>query len=113
MGNLVGNSVLIGNVFSYFSVQSTPKAATTYQASTLQKINFNSSDIAPVETSEIHMGPGLYAILSVQNSKVYIGQSGCVPSRLSDHWLSRREELTYKRHGCTAMQEDWLLYGQF
>lgn len=46
---------------------------------------------------------GIYKIANKSNGKVYIGQSNCVPNRISSHFLMLRRG----RHHSRGMQVDW------
>lgn len=53
------------------------------------------------------MGPGLYAIVSIKNQKIYIGESSNVAERLGKHW----NDLSKEKHECQQLQLDWNQFG--
>lgn len=51
--------------------------------------------------------PGVYSICCLKNNRVYIGQSGDIPSRWGEHLA----DLTRKAHANLPLQEDWSCFG--
>jgi hypothetical protein len=94
------NSVL--NCKSNESIKTFISLPSSFNIGNLQILNNNNDD-----SQVIKMGPGLYAIVSINNQKIYIGESINVASRLGRHW----DELTKKRHECQQLQLDWNQFG--
>jgi hypothetical protein len=73
----------------------------------LNKFNFSSLPKGILHNN-ISMDFGVYAIFSVKNEKMYVGESNLVLGRLSSHWRA----LTKQTHDCAELQSDWLTFGE-
>jgi hypothetical protein len=56
----------------------------------------------------LNQGPGIYLISFQNGTKVYVGQSDSVVSRLGSHY----DQLIKGRHECKTLQNDWNQYGE-
>ncbi len=79
---------------------------------TLMMLFFSEFDLSSLPEGILHhnlsMGPGVYAIYSRKNGKIYIGESAHVIGRLSTHWRF----LNKRVHECAELQADWLTFGE-